>query len=297
MSPIEPAPATRGGARRSFAVVGSPIGHSLSPVLHRAAYRALGVTDARYTAHEVTAGELEAFLADPLGRGMDGLSVTMPLKHEARRIAAERDEVTERLGIANTLVRLPDGGWRAENHDVHGIRESLRRLGADQPASGAVIGSGATALSALAALIDLGVQEIALTARDRSKLATLEEFAARFGIVRVRTRVVPWEKAGSALDVDVAVSALAAPGDRDLARRLARGPDGAPVPTAFLDVLYDPWPVPLAALMQGRGAAVISGVEMLVQQAGRQVESMLSVSAAPLDAMRRAAQQELTERS
>lgn len=275
----------RGG---SFAVVGSPIGHSLSPVLHRAAYRALGVTSAAYTAHEVPEGSLASFLESDEGRALDGLSVTMPLKREAFALAQVRDAVTVELGVSNTLVRAPDGTWRAENHDVHGIAQSLRDHGlrghgeADHdadadPLRGAVIGSGATALSATAALLDLGVRHLLLTARTPAKLAPLSALATARGAT---VAIVPWDEAATALAAPVAVSALAVAGAEALADSL-RVAGTSVVPRTFLDVLYHPWPAPLAALLAQRGSDVASGLEMLVHQAARQVSSMLGVRDVP----------------
>ncbi|MGP9693065.1 shikimate dehydrogenase family protein [Brachybacterium sp. AOP25-B2-12] len=268
--------------RRAFAVVGRPIGHSLSPVLHRAAYRALGVTDARYTAHEVAEGSLGDFLESPAGRDLQGLSVTMPLKREAFGLARSRDAVSVELGVSNTLIRCADGTWHAENHDVHGIAQSLRDHGVDAaPARGGVIGSGATALSATAALLDLGVGEVVLTARSPHKLAPLAALARRRGAV---VTIVPWDRADEVLAGPVVVSALAAAGAEALVSRM-RTADGVPVPTTFLDVLYHPWPAPLAALLGEQGSDVASGLEMLVHQAAQQVRSMLGISDVPTDPM------------
>lgn len=291
--PLTVPAAVTGAARRRFAVVGSPIGHSLSPVMHRAAYAALGRTDVEYSAIEVREGELRALLApDGAATDLAGLSVTMPLKREARALAVEADDISERLGIANTLIRRSDGTWRAENHDVHGIAAALRDHGLRDPSTGAVIGSGATAVSAVAALVELGVRDLRLTARSPEKLAPAVALAEAHGI---STAVVPWLEAG-VLDADVAVSALAGPGAAVLADHLARSASSGPLPSVLLDVLYEPWPAPVAAVLAQRGVEIASGLEMLVHQAGRQVESMLTVDAAPLDAMRTAAQQELTRR-
>lgn len=280
-------------APRRFAVVGSPIGHSLSPVMHRAAYAALGVEDASYDAHDVPEGHLAAFLEGPVGQDLTGLSVTMPLKREAFAIATERDATAEALGIANTLVRHADGSWRAENHDVHGIVAAVAGLGAPAPRTATVIGSGATALSAVAALAELGAHDLTLTAR---REAALEPLVAHARALGMRTRVEPWATRTRALEVDAAVCALALPGAQDLARELREDP-AAPRPAVLMDVLYDPWPAPVAAVLGRRGSAVASGVDMLAHQARRQVESMLPVPRAPLEPMLEAAWAALAARA
>lgn len=275
--------------RRRFAVVGSPIAHSLSPLLHATAYRALGVEDAEYERYEVPAGVLASFLADGPGAALDGLSVTMPGKREAFEVASLRDATAQRLGIANTLVRLPDGTWRAENHDVHGIAAALRDHGAEGVRRTGVLGSGATAMSAVAALAELGAEEVLLSARSTEKLDPLAELARSCGL---QPRAVDWERSEELLGTEVLVSALALPGAGALAedwrtRRLAEHPQ------TFLDVLYHPWPAPLAEVVGQLGSEVADGLEMLAHQADMQVRSMLGVPSAPVGTMLSAARSHL----
>lgn len=274
---------------RRFAVIGDPVGHSLSPVLHRTAYAALGVEDAVYERHRVGAGELARFLEHGPGRALDGLSVTMPGKPEAFALAAESDGTSRALGVANTLLRRSDGRWRAENHDVHGIAAALRDHGARAPRSGAVLGSGATALSAVAALVELGVGTVLLSARSPHKLAPLEALAAGRD---VPVRRIPWERHHELLAVDAAVSALAIDGARTVAAQWRARPS-LPRPGVLLDVLYDPWPAPLAAVVADAGGEVADGLEMLAHQADMQLRSMLGVPAAPVERMLAAARAEL----
>lgn len=274
---------------RRFAVVGSPVEHSLSPILHRTAYEVLGITDAVYERHQVGSGELTEFLRDGPGRGLQGLSVTMPGKAEAYALSTETDETSRRLGISNTLLRAGQG-WRAENHDVHGIVAALRDHGADRPLTGAVLGSGATALSALAALAELGVRRVLLSARSAHKLAPLEELAAVRGMTVQR---VPWERHHEVLTAEIVVSALAIDGAHAVAEQWRAQPELA-MPQVLLDVLYDPWPAPIADVIHGAGGEVADGLEMLAHQADMQVRSMLAVPAAPVREMLAAARRELS---
>ncbi|MDN5685447.1 MAG: shikimate dehydrogenase [Brachybacterium sp.] len=286
--PVHPVPTTD-----RFAVVGSPVAHSLSPVLHRTAYAELGIEDASYDRYDVPAGELAAFLTTGPGRDLAGLSVTMPGKPEAFALAAETDTTSRDLGIANTLIRRSDGRWRAENHDVHGIVAALADHGTRAATTGAVLGSGATATSAVAALVELGAEQILLSARSPHKLVALEELAFRAG---VRTSRVPWDSSHELLAADVLISALAVDGADAVAEVWVRGADRT-VPTQFLDVLYDPWPAPLAAVIADRGGDVADGLEMLAHQAGQQIRSMLSVPSAPVPRMLAAARSELARRA
>lgn len=280
-------------AERRFAVIGSPVAHSLSPVLHRAAYRGLGIHDASYERFEVAAGQLETFVREGPGRELHGMSVTMPGKPEAFALAAETDDVSARLAISNTLIRRADGRWRAENHDVHGIAASLGDHGVHAPVTGAVLGSGATALSAVSALIDLGVSRIALSARSPHKLAPLRELAAA---AEVPVQVVDWDSSWQLLSADALVSALATEGAEQVAARWTDRSD-LPRPGVFLDVLYDPWPAPLARVVTALGGEVADGLEMLAHQADMQVRSMLGVESAPVGQMLAAARQAVSDRS
>lgn len=294
-------------ARRRFAVLGHPVDHSLSPVMHRAAYAMLGVDDASYGRIAVDAGSLAAALA-PGGRGAElaGASVTMPLKREAVELAVEHDETSSRLGIANTLIRRSDGRWRAENHDVAGIVRALADHGTQQVRTGSVIGSGATALSAVEALAQMGAEQVLLTARSLEKLRSLTEHAQHRGM---SVQIVDFEDPRPVLQAEVCISALALAGAEALAERLTGhgagrelAGDGLSSPRWALDVLYHPWPAPMARLFGALGADVAGGLEMLAHQAALQVASMLpgsggdqgAIDPAPLLAAARA---ELTARS
>lgn len=291
--PHREAPAPHGAALRGgrFAVVGSPIGHSLSPAMHRAAYRELGITDAVYDAFDVPEGDLIAFLTDGSGAQLDGLSVTMPGKPEARALAADTDRATALLGIANTLLHRPDGTWRAENHDVHGIRAALEARGCTVPRTGGILGSGATALSALLALVEAGAQQVRISARRPEALDIHQQLARTLG---VDLEVVPWERAAEVLQADAVVSALALPGSEALAAAWAG--EELPAPGVFLEVLYAPDPPPLAALLGERGVVLASGLEMLAHQADMQVRAMTGAAAAPVEAMLAAARAAIAAR-
>lgn len=276
-----------------FGVIGSPVQHSLSPVLHRTAYEVLGLDGPTYDRFEVPAGRLASFLVDGPGRELSGASVTMPGKPEAFALATETDATSRALGISNTLIRREDGTWRAENHDVHGIVAALRDHDARAPRTGAVLGSGATALSAVAALLELGVHEILLSARTPHKLAPLEALA---GAEQVPVRQVPWASSHLLLGAEVVISALAVEGAHAVATEWTVR-SSLTAPTLFLDVLYDPWPAPLAAVVAAVGGEVVDGLEMLAHQADQQVRSMLGVPAAPVPAMLAAARKELAGRN
>jgi shikimate dehydrogenase len=263
------------GPRRA-AVLGKPVRHSLSPLLHRAAYSALGLTGWSYDVVECDEAGLPSLLRT-LDQDWVGLSLTMPLKGVAVAAADSATPVAEAVGAANTLLFL-ESGRRADNTDVHGIVAALRETGVTEAESALVLGAGGTARAALAALRELGDREPLVLVRDPERTVDLRAAADRLG---VHPRIVgglgdtPLPPAG------VVISALP-PGAAD---RLWVAP--APGVSVVLDVVYAPWPTPFARAAAAAGAVVVSGLAMLLHQAAAQVELMTG-SAAPLEWMRAA---------
>ena len=250
------------------AVLGKPVGHSLSPPLHRAAYAALGLPWT-YDAVEVDVDGLTGFLRG-LGEEWRGLSLTMPLKQAVLPLLDEVTDLARDVAAANTVL-LGDGRLRGDNTDVHGIVAALAEAGVASARRAVVLGGGATARSALAALAQLGERSPTLVVRSEP-VETLAA-AARLGL---QPSVVSFRPA--VLDgCDLLISTLP-PGAAD-----AVAVHAAEVPVV-LDVVYDPWPTRLAAACSG---TVVSGASMLLHQAARQVELMTGLPA-PLAAMRAA---------
>src|SRR5262249_33363122 len=161
------------------AVLGSPIGHSLSPVLHLAAYDALGL-DWRYQAVDCDEHRLRPFLAALDGEWV-GLSLTMPLKRLALELADEVSPLAAMVGAANTLLHR-DGSWFAENTDVGGIVDALREAGVERPRTAVILGAGGTAQAALAALREFGVTAPLVLVRDLARCDGLRAAAARLDV-------------------------------------------------------------------------------------------------------------------
>lgn len=152
-------------------MLGHPIAHSLSPVLHRAAYRALGLADWRYDALDVTAEQLPEVLAG-LDAGWAGLSLTMPLKHAVLPLLDHVDPLAQTVGAVNTVLVQPERSGRAlvgANTDVYGIVAALREGLRGAPTTAAVLGGGATAASTLAALAELGITSAAVYVRSAGR--------------------------------------------------------------------------------------------------------------------------------
>ena len=262
------------------AVLGSPIAHSLSPVLHRAGYRELGITSWTYEAHEVRAPALAGFVAG-LDEQWRGLSLTMPLKEVALGVAAEVDDVARRAGAANTLVRRADGGWDATNTDVHGIVAALRPHLRDVPRRALVIGAGATARSSVLALAELGVQVLTVRARDTGRATDLLAWALDLDIGIGSGSVAaigPWVTTKD----DVVVSTVPAGASEDVAATVPASHSGL-----LLDVVYAGWPTPLATAALAAGMVVVPGLDMLVEQAAEQFR-LFTGRRPPVDVMRAA---------
>ncbi|MGZ5378614.1 MAG: shikimate dehydrogenase [Mycobacterium sp.] len=254
---------------RRAAVLGSPIAHSRSPQLHLAAYRALGLDGWTYERIECTADQLPTVVGD-FGPEWVGVSVTMPGKFAALQFADERTPRAELVGSANTLVRSGKG-WRADNTDVDGVKGALGQVSG----RAAVLGSGGTAPAVVVGLAELGVQDISIVARNRDKAEPLVALAARIG---AQAR---WIELGTPLiDIDVVVSTIPA-------EVAASHVDSVVATPVLLDAIYDPWPTPLAAAVEAAGGRVISGLEMLLNQAYAQVEQFTGMPA-PKEAMRAA---------
>jgi shikimate dehydrogenase len=256
------------------AVLGSPIAHSLSPLLHRAAYAALGL-DWSYDAIEVV--DLAAFLATLEG-DWAGLSLTMPLKQTVLPLLNERSRLVEITGAANTVV-IRDGELHGHNTDVHGIVAALREAGVGQVSRAAVIGAGATAASAVVALHDLGAHQVRVLARSVSRAEALRPVAAAVGVELRFGELHPLELEDRWPEVIINTTPA---GALD-----SFGSDPGAGPPPLLDVVYAPWPTALASAYSTAGGVVVGGAQMLLHQAAAQVELMTG-RPAPLDAMRAA---------
>ncbi|GAA3210160.1 shikimate dehydrogenase [Actinocorallia longicatena] len=265
------------------AVLGSPIAHSLSPVLHRSAYAAMGLEGWSYEAHECAEDGLAAFLE----RDWAGLSLTMPLKRTALALAAESSELAVRVGGANTLVRR-DGRWVADNTDVYGIVTALGEAGVGSLDRLVVLGGGATAASALAGAALLGAREATLVVRNPGRAGETAEVGERCGL---DVRVEPLGELGSLLKTQLVVSTLPGDGAGTYAEMVAEA--GVPV----FDVVYAPWPTSLARAVLAGGGTVVNGFAMLLHQAVRQVEMMTGRTDVPVEAMRTAGEAELIRRA
>lgn len=265
---------------RRAAVVGSPVRHSLSPVLHEAAYAELGLRDWSYERVERDAEGLVQLVGE-LGPEWAGLSVTMPGKRAAMAVASGTTDRAEAVGAANTLVRRPDGGWAADCTDVEGVTGALRSAGGFTGGSRALLlGAGGTAAAALAGFAELGLREVVLAVREPARADEAVRTAQRVGVAVRTERLGELDLAAAVAEADVVVSTLPAGAVDDHAPVLAAAP-------CLLDVIYHPWPTPLAKAVERAGGRLATGLDMLLHQAFGQVEQFTG-SRAPRERMREA---------
>ncbi|MFH8626873.1 shikimate dehydrogenase [Streptomyces vietnamensis] len=268
------------------AVLGSPIAHSLSPVLHRAAYAELGLDDWSYERFEVDEAALPGFVGE-LDETWAGLSLTMPLKRAIIPLLDEISDTAASVEAVNTVVFREDGRRAGDNTDIPGMIAALRERGVEKVESAAVLGAGATASSALAALARICAGPVTAYVRSEARAEEMRGWGERLG---VDVRTADWDDAAEAFASPLVIATTPAGTTNALATAV---PDR--VGTLF-DVLYDPWPTPLAAAWSEHGGKVVGGLDLLVHQAVLQVEQMTGVPKAPLAAMRAAGERALAAR-
>jgi len=271
------------GTTRLAAVIGSPVRHSLSPVIHNAAFAA-GALDWVYTAFEVAPGKAAEALAAMRVLGISGLSVTMPHKDDVAAAVDVLDPAAAALRTANTVVLQDDGRLAGYSTDGAGFVASLREAGVEPSGmTVAVLGAGGAARSVIDALARVGIDHIVVINRSAARA----EAAAQLGVGRARV--------GDATDiarVDLVVNATS----------VGMGTDEAPFDLALLhagqvvaDLVYHPLETALLRAARLCGATAVDGLGMLVHQAALQQQLWTGVSPNPA-AMRAAAEQELVAR-
>ncbi|MEU0161771.1 shikimate dehydrogenase [Streptomyces sp. NPDC006261] len=272
--------------RRRAAVLGSPIAHSLSPVLHRAAYAELGLDDWSYDRFEVDEAALPGFI-EGLDSSWAGLSLTMPLKRAIIPLLDEISATAASVEAVNTVVFTEDGRRVGDNTDIPGMIAALRERGIDKVESAAVLGAGATASSALAALAVVCAGPVTAYVRGPERAAEMRGWGERLG---VDVLIGDWADAAAALSAPLVIATTPDGATDDLAGSVPEAPG------ILFDVLYEPWPTALVAAWSERAGAVVGGLDLLVHQAALQVEQMTGVPHAFPAAMRSAGLRALESR-
>jgi len=265
-------------AAKLAGVVGCPVAHSLSPLIHTIWARRAGV-NGWYIPIEVPA------TYDDFARAMDslrvvefaGVNVTLPHKEHALRYADRASDMAKRAGAANMLT-FSEGHTEAENSDVEGFAASIRAaIDDDMPKRAVVLGAGGAARGVVLALQEVGVKSIAIANRTEDKA---KKIAADFG-----AETIPWEARGEHLhDTDVLVNttSLGMSGQPALEIDLSALPDAAIV----ADIVYAPLETDFLKRARAIGCATIDGLAMLMHQAVPGFRAWFGADAAVDDALR-----------
>lgn len=249
---------------KNFAVLGSPISHSKSPLIHAAAYRVLG-QDWDYSRFEVPKGGLKRFIETD-GAGFDGFSLTMPLKEDAFAFADVSDEISQSTRASNTLVRI-DEKWHSFNTDVFGITQAISQASSTPISLSVIIGSGATATSAMVAIAQLAPgSSVLVLARNKETRQHLMIFGRGLGL-----QVSSVRRLGSAAKRAQLVISTLPGGAMDLAAKKLSGSCFFKPVGLLLDVAYHPWPSQLAEVWRQKNLKVVNGLDMLIWQAVAQI--------------------------
>ncbi|MSO42779.1 MAG: shikimate dehydrogenase [Candidatus Planktophila sp.] len=257
------------------AVLGSPIAHSLSPLLHTIAYAELGI-EGDYTRVEIKSGELGAFLAR-CDDSWNGFSLTMPLKEEVLGFTKEVSDLAIRIRSANTLVKR-QGEWSAITTDVSGFTHALAAHGIDACGDVLIIGGGATARAAAAACDGMATR---ITVMNRS-LSRIEAISNTIEISDLD--FIAWDDATIFESVDLIISTTPEGASDALTASFPSHPTAV-----FFDVVYKPWPTAALATWSQRGGQIIDGLDLLIHQGIDQVALFSGVrfDRAPMAALMR----------
>jgi shikimate dehydrogenase len=259
-SRIHKEPKGRGIQLINAAVLGSPIAHSLSPLIHSRAYEYLGLA-AHYEAIEVNAGGLTKFL-DQTDKNC--LSLTMPLKEEAMKVADVISDVATRISCGNTLS-LNEGVWSLTSTDVSGFDNALRMHGIDTVDSVLIIGAGATARAAMASVSAI-TKSVSVVSRNSEREAAINKASG------INVSYLPWKLTDEINDADLVINTT----PNQAADFFLSGID-KPRGTLF-EVLYHPWPTAISRAWSETQAQVIDGLDLLIHQAIAQVEIFSGVA-------------------
>ena len=239
------------------AVLGSPISHSLSPLLHNAAYKELGVQGS-YSAYEVKAGELQSFL-NTKGSALNSLSLTMPLKEEALSIAHNVSQISHQIASGNTLHKVDDQ-WKLTSTDVEGLSQALLFHNITARGNLLIIGAGATARAVVAACDGVG-QKITVISRSTEREKSIRS-AGPFAEIEFKSWDQPLDFAQYQLVVNTTPS--------DAASSILNQINS--FEATFFEVLYNPWPTKLLSHWKDSGGYAIDGLDLLIHQAISQIE-------------------------
>ena len=250
------------------AVLGYPIDHSLSPILHNSAFKLLGISGS-YSAIEVKSGQLQKFIEERGGE-FDYLSLTMPLKEEALDLEIGIDELGRRIQSLNTLIKK-EGSWSATSTDGSGFVKALANAGYSRFEKVLILGAGGTARAVAGAL-----DEIA-TSVDVMRRSVRRSPAIAACFQKIECNFLEWDDLADLSGYDLVVNTTPSGAADLVAENLPRQVNGL-----LFDVLYKPWPTLLARRWSDAGGKVVSGYELLLYQGIDQLDLVTDLEVAPI---------------
>ena len=278
---------TIAGKTKLLGIIGDPVEHSLSPVMHNAAIANLGL-DYIYVPFPVKQGDLEKAIAGFTATGLVGFSITIPHKQKIIPLLTEISEDAANIGAVNTVWRT-ESGWKGTNTDAVGFIAPLKTISRDWTRmTPVVLGNGGAARAVIAGLTNLGCQEIHVVGRNPDKLARFYQSWSHASNISSILKIHNWDNLSSLISTaDLLVNTTpvgmsphtdASPIDRSLMQKLKTN-------AIAYDLIYTPNPTQFLKLAQDRGATAIDGLEMLLQQGVAALEIWLERSV-PVDVMR-----------
>lgn len=279
------------GKTKLLGVIGYPIEHSFSPIMHNAAIAAMGV-DYVYLPFPIAPENLTAAIAGFNAIGLQGFSITIPHKQTIIPLLGEISPVAQAVGAVNTVIRT-ETGWRGTNTDIDGFLSPLKGKNW-QDSVAVILGAGGAARAVVAGCLQLKCREIHVVGRNVAKLVAFAE-SWRQATIPVQLAVHPWESLSTLIPqaglivnttpVGMFPHIDQSPVDETVLDQLSPG-------TFVYDLIYTPNPTLLLQHSQDRGAIILDGLEMLVQQGAKALELWLNRQV-PASVMRQALEKHL----
>ncbi len=289
------------GKTKILGVIGHPIGHSLSPVMHNAALSQLQSTqtpnsDFVYVAFPIAPDDLTAAVRGFEAIGVQGFSVTIPHKQSIMSHLVKVSELAVAIGAVNTVWKMPDG-WHGTNTDITGFIAPLLKLDRDWSQVNVVcLGNGGAARAIVAGCAQLGVRSIQVIGRNLEKLEEFRQSFRSIDSIYQRLNVHPWD----AIDHQLSNAGLIV---NTTPIGMAPNPEASPLTPAqaqqiqpgaiAYDLIYTPSPTQFLQQAQQQGAQVFDGLEMLVQQGAEALKIWTGCETVPIAVMRRSLQEKL----
>ena len=283
------------GKTRLLGVIGNPIGHSLSPVMHNAAIEEMG-SDFVYVAFPIEESILSTAIEGFGAIGVQGFSVTIPHKQAIMAELVHVSELATAVGAVNTVWKTPQG-WYGTNTDVEGFVSPLREMSRDWSEENAIVlGNGGAARAVVVGCAELGFKSIQVIGRDSNKLQDFLTSFNSFKSVASRLTVNTWDTLDKMIaNADLIVNSTpigmapkvdASPLTIMQAKKIKAG-------AIAYDLIYTPNPTEFLKQAQAQGARAIDGLEMLVQQGAAALKIWTGKSEVPVTTMRVALQKNL----